>query len=532
MKKGMTGIINILIIILITFAIASAMYLWFARIQTESQEIGTQYHEQTLSSIITEVKIVDEPIYNTLADDLQCIPTSIKMLIQNSGAKKVKIANSTEIMISDSNDNVVCLSTFKGTCITEESGIFATIQNSDGNSSIIHSIDGVSWTARDSKVGASEISASAEYNDSIYFGGTSVLIDISSVGAGIFKSCNFNSWSLDNDIPNARKITDLIEFKSNLYASTTSDAGEGDGKVFRRESNQTWTEVYDSEQDDITDMEIFNNQLYVSTMNGGRLIRTDDGDNWTVSSNYFGNITAIKVYNDKLYVGFNGGEIWATADGENFGSRILSTGDDAVISFGLFVNDTFFAGTNKTGGASIWRYDPNLGGWVGGWGKKSTNNNDSVSGFAVFNNKLFATVYSENGGVILSSIDGTSWQQAYEAEGKGFSSIINYSYCSNNRVECIQGCGTDMVAGETRLIELQLSDTNCDLAKYGTGSEYSFRINFGSEASVSGRFDKGLVETSNENSLCEYTYPFCNGACSSGGDCAITYGHECECMAA
>ena len=530
MKKGMTGIINILIIILMTFAIASAMYFWFARIQTESQEMGTQYHEQTLSSIITEVKVVDEPIYNTLADDLQCIPTSVKMLIQNTGAKKVKVTNSTEIMISDSNDNVVCLSKIDGACTSKESGIYAAIQNANDNSSVIHSTDGVTWTTKDSNMGTSEIHSSTDYNDTIYFGGRSVLADVSTVGAQIFKSCDFNNWNMDNDLPTARRIYDFEIFNGDLYAATGSDVGSGNGKVYRRELNQTWTEVYDSGQDEIRAMEVFNNELYLGTVASGRLIKTSDGINFTVI-NTFREITALMVHEDKLYAGFIGGEVWYYNSGDDFTKRVLRTFDDAITSFGT--NGSYlFVGTNKTGSASIYIYDPDVGGWGQTYTAESSNRNDSINGFTMLNDKIFAAMFSTDGGVILSSSDGKSWQKAYEADGLGFSNIINYSYCANNNVKCIQGCGNDMVAGETRLIELQLSNSDCDLSTFGTGREYAFRVNFGSEASVSGRFDKGLVEIVNENSLCEYTYPFCNGVCANGGDCAITFGHECECMAA
>jgi hypothetical protein len=535
-KRAVTNIISLLLVILITFAIASAMYFWLTRIQIESQEVGTQYHEQTLSSIITEVKVVDEPLYNTLSEDSPCIPTSIKMLIQNTGAKKVGIDNSSEILISDSNNNVLCLSTFEGTCTNKESGIFAAIQNDNANSSIIHSTDGVTWTSRDDNMGTSEILSSAEYNDTIYFGGKSVLADVSTVGARVFKSCDFTSWNNDNDLPTARNVFDLIVFNGNLYAATGSDPGDGNGKVFKRESNQTWTEVYDSGSDEIRDLVIFNDQIYAGTFGAGKLVKTSDGETWTVSHPSLGNITKLEVYENKdgikIYAGLDGGEVWSSSDGIDFGSRRdLDTSDDAITSFQIF-NSDLFVGTNKSGSASIYRYSYNLDGWGQVYKAESANQNDSINGFTIFNDKLFAAMFSTSGGVILTSTNGLSWQKAYEAEGLGFSNIANYSYCAQNKVECMQGCGSDMVAGETRLIELKLSNTECDLAVYGTGSKYDFRINLGSEASVSGRFDKDIVEVSNENSLCEYTYPFCNGVCTNGGACAITFGHECECMAA
>ena len=54
-KKAITNIISLLLTILIVLAIASTMYFWFAKLQTESQQIGTQYQDKTLGNVITEV---------------------------------------------------------------------------------------------------------------------------------------------------------------------------------------------------------------------------------------------------------------------------------------------------------------------------------------------------------------------------------------------------------------------------------------------------------------------------------------------
>ncbi|MBT4114182.1 hypothetical protein HOD83_02005 [Candidatus Woesearchaeota archaeon] len=533
-KKGVTTVVSLLLVVLITFAIASSMYYWFTKIQTESQEVGTQYQEKTLTDVITELAIVDDAVYNTLAESEACIPESIKMLIQNTGAKNLDISNDSEILVSKSDGTTLCLSKFTGTCRATATGLYAAKQNSGFNANITYSTDGITWTGKDDNVGTYALLSSAEFDNTFFFGGQSNSTDITVDGARIFKSCDFENWYAEVALPQARKIHDLKVFKNQLYAATGSDGGLG--KIYRRETNMSWTEVYDCGCDDVRALSVYNNQLYAGTSSAGDIFRSSNGTTWTVVPNSINDVESMLTYDNYLYVGADGGKLWRSGDGLSFGGNwILNTRDDAVTALGIF-NGDLFVGTNESNDASIWRYtgsDPEPF-WSKAYTAGGLSNNNSVTDFAVYDDKLYATLLSGSGGgaILNSSNDGLDWTEVNpDVDGEGFTTIINFSRCTRNYVKCVQGCDSEMKPGETRALELQLSDTDCDVSGFGTNTEFPFRINIGSSAAVSGRFSKDITASTNDKSPCEYTYSFCNGVCSGGGSCGTIYGVGCVCMA-
>jgi hypothetical protein len=533
-KKGVNAIISTLLIIVMVLAISSSMYFWLAKMQVESQEVATQYQEETLSNVITEVKIVDDATYNTLAEGKLCLPATLTMMLQNTGANNLKINNNSEILVSNSN-GPICLSKFDGSCIESEDQIYIGTDNTPKNSNISYSSDGITWTIADENVGSWKLLSGVEFDEKLYFGGY-YLSPEALKGARLFKSCDATDWLMDASFPLKTQITTIKTFNGKLYLGTSvSTLAESNGSVHKLEDNSTWSNVYGSGDLEIRALEVFNNQLYAGVAFEENLTRTSDGTTWTVANGTLGNITALFADGSYLYAGLDGGQIWRSTDGSDFGgAAVSSTGDDAILSFEKLGSD-IYASTNKSGSASIF-HSPDGITWIEVYSAEGNSDNDTINDLAVLNGYIYATLSDTDGGGggVIRSQDGSSWAEVYTDDQLGVLTITNYTRCSKSNVECLQGCNTKMVPGETRTLELKLSDTDCDMSSYGTSTDYSFRINFGSSASVSGRFGKEVIDSSTSNSVCSYTYPFCNGDCTNeeGGLCVNSqFTQSCICIA-
>jgi flagellin-like protein len=517
-KKGVNTIIATLLLIMITFVIASTMYFWVTKMQAESRETTTQYQEKTLGNVITEVKIVSDPVYNTLAEDNVCLPATLTFTIQNTGAKKIKINNATEILVSDGN-GPICLNTFAGTCADSEDRLYIGLQHNTSNANISYSIDGSTWLVGDNVVGTTHLWNGAVYDEKIYYGSTYNGVASETKGGQTFKSCDFNNWVVDTAIIWSNVVHDLEVFNEKLYAATGSE--EQVGKVYVKHNNVTWEEVWLTDDKNVYALETFGSYLYAGTSDN--ITRSSDGTTWTDVNDTLGNVTALYATSSYLYAGFNGGEIWRSSDGLTFENTTLPYTYNAITAFEEFSNSLYAAASNNTN-ASVLK----LSGTT--WSVVNNTKADYIYDFAIFNNKIYAAVSGNNNEGVISSSDGTTWTYAYA--NQNITTITNYTYCNKEKVSCIRGCDSDLVPGETRAMELQLSNTDCDMSGFGTSTDYKFRLNFGSSASISGRFGKELISSLNTNSRCTYTYPFCNGACTTGNCRVAPLGQMCVCQQA
>ena len=384
-KKAITNIISLLLTILIVLAIASTMYFWFAKLQPESQQIGTQYQDKTLGNVITEVIIVDDAVYNTLAEGKQCLPATITLTIQNTGAKNLKINNDSTILVSDG-DGPICLSKFDGACTDSEDRLYAATDNGGSNANVSYSTDGTTWSVADTNVGSWKLISSIEFNDELYFGGYFVAAPAD--GAQVYKSCDSANWQTSGTFTSAYDVYDLEVFNGELYAATGSGTSLAitNGSVHKLYSNLTWKAVHESGDLEARALEVFESQLYAGIAFEENLTRTSDGTTWTVANGTLGNVTALFADGSYLYAGLDGGQIWRSTDGADFGiNPVVSTGDDAVLAFEK-LGSNVYAATNKSGAASIFQ-SSNGADWTEVYKTEvAGNNNDTINDFAVFLN--------------------------------------------------------------------------------------------------------------------------------------------------
>jgi len=192
--------------------------------------------------------------------------------------------------------------------------------------------------------------------------------------------------------------------------------------------------------EEVLSLAVFSDTLYAGTFNydtGGEIWRM--GSSWTavitggLGYAYNVGIDHLAEFNGQLYAGtwadeVNGGEVWRSGDGLNW-TRVVSQGfgdptNGEVFRFAVF-SDTLYATTwsyTDTHGLEIWRSDTgDAGDWeqvvADGFGDAD---NETATGFEVFNGYLYAGTYNWNratqtstGGEVWRSHTGDSgsWSQ-------------------------------------------------------------------------------------------------------------------------
>jgi len=130
MNKGIVPIISILLMIMLTIAISSGLYFWFAKIQSSSQSNTEQYSEELLGSMITTLDVVDKPTYNTLAEEIECISSTLVFHLQNTGAQKINMDKSNiYLRIWDDNDKTICYTLIDNGCDDSRNRLFLSVYN-------------------------------------------------------------------------------------------------------------------------------------------------------------------------------------------------------------------------------------------------------------------------------------------------------------------------------------------------------------------------------------------------------------------
>ncbi len=109
------------------------------------------------------------------------------------------------------------------------------------------------------------------------------------------------------------------EFRGALYVGTSSPKGV---RVYRTINSRDWQIVYESSRElNLYCLEVFENALYAGTGNSGRILKTQDGENWTTAyACDEEGVRAFMVFNDFLF-----------ASTENGGAFLRSTFDRAGI---------------------------------------------------------------------------------------------------------------------------------------------------------------------------------------------------------
>ncbi|MEI7481031.1 MAG: PQQ-binding-like beta-propeller repeat protein, partial [Elusimicrobiota bacterium] len=212
-------------------------------------------------------------------------------------------------------------------------------------------------------------------------------------------------WTVMNGgdaiITGANRVEALAVYNGKLYAGTRFS------KVAVLDSSTgSWTvanngnAVLDSGDGPLV-FAVYNGKLYGSGTNGK--VAQFDGTDWTVTNNNTvvvpgATIMSLAVYNDKLYAGTNIGKVtvfdgntWSVSNNGN----PVSTGAQYVAALGVY-NGKLYAGTNPNGKVAVFD-GTNWSQANGGVGVGGT----AVTGWAVYNGKLYGKIANNGGGVAV-----------------------------------------------------------------------------------------------------------------------------------
>jgi flagellin-like protein len=114
-KKGITPIIAIILLLMMTVAVAGAAFFWLSRIQNQLQGGVESFQGTMMTQVSSKVDVVGADYNN--------VSTYLTLFFQNTGNTKIPVANVTTFpttawILRDSNQVARCSSTWNGTATT------------------------------------------------------------------------------------------------------------------------------------------------------------------------------------------------------------------------------------------------------------------------------------------------------------------------------------------------------------------------------------------------------------------------------
>ena len=238
-----------------------------------------------------------------------------------------------------------------------------------------------------------------------------------------------------------QEVSALEAFNGHLYAGTYNVVDPqvlfDGGRIFRSPDGVTWTPVtqpgfqnpHDTAPPAIQDFVVFGNRLYASTGRGGnpaQVWRTSNGTNWApMVSAGFGDpdlhdIAALAVYNNVIYAGassqVSGARIYRSSTGDSNTWTLVAPpastmAGASVTGFAVF-NGALWATIESEAQVQLWRSTG--GAWTSvmnnGFGDSNTT---KTGGMAVFGGYLYVGAGNAvNGAQLWRSNNGTNWAQA------------------------------------------------------------------------------------------------------------------------
>jgi hypothetical protein len=203
----------------------------------------------------------------------------------------------------------------------------------------------------------------------------------------------------------------------------------------------------DPHEQEVSALEIYNGYLYAGTYNvvdpqvlfdGGQIFRSPDGLTWTpVTQPGFQNphdtappaILDFVVFNNRLYAstgrGGNPAQIWRTSNGTSWAPMVTAGFGDPdlhdIAALAVYNNVIYAGASSQVSGARIYRSstgDSNT--WTLVVPPASTMAGAKITGFAVFNGALYATIESE------------AAVQLWRTTGGAWTSIMNNGFGDSN----------------------------------------------------------------------------------------------------
>ena len=110
-KKGITPIIAIILLLMMTVAVAGAAFFWLSRIQNQLQGGVESFQGTVLTQMASKVDVVDADWMNASGDE------NLTIFLQNTGNTEIPLLKSADFptttwILRDSNQVAICSSTW------------------------------------------------------------------------------------------------------------------------------------------------------------------------------------------------------------------------------------------------------------------------------------------------------------------------------------------------------------------------------------------------------------------------------------
>ena len=221
--------------------------------------------------------------------------------------------------------------------------------------------------------------------------------------------------------------------KGNYRLQINSDSGRLE---FEIQNGSVWSPDYDTSSTNIKGINTFTQfqgSLYaggIKTPSDQAVLLKKNGGTWSIVSSYPAtdpSITALIVYNGKMYSGQMGGRVYAF-DGLSWISTNLETltGSADVLSLTRY-KGKLYAGLGSAVGASVWSYDGTS--WSISKQFDQTTQAVAVYALTVYNGKLYAGTGrgALNQEARLFEYDGNTWTQRFVLAKDGAYSLMEYN---------------------------------------------------------------------------------------------------------
>jgi len=155
----------------------------------------------------------------------------------------------------------------------------------------------------------------------------------------IYRTADGVNWQKVFDT-NQSFVNDFFVFKNRLFCSTSKSTG---GLIFMSEDGINWVENFFSEKDiNFFKFASFSNSLYVGSGDSGRIFKTTDGKKWEVAfQTDEEDVRILKVFNGYLYFGSSPrGRIFRTTISNVPPPKVMDVRIDEITSHSAVINWT------------------------------------------------------------------------------------------------------------------------------------------------------------------------------------------------
>ena len=487
-NKGVSNIVSVLLITLLVISIAGGFYYWISRIQGTQQESTSINEDELLKQAITDLEIIEEPVYNSLAEKNVLEDAWISAVIKNSGTRTIDFSDANKLeLIIYSGDKVICVSNVTGECIDSANRVIV-----GGNKgSVFYSENGGFFNTK-TNLTAEIVSAFDSY-ENVSFAGTGY-------NGKIYASANGIDWEYRFSA-GPGYISDFEIDGDTIYALHVDD--ENSTLYYSTDNGYNWTQYRKWINYSLLQLLSYSGTIYSAgrnLTNGTIIDKNSDETSWVFNKT----VNCIAEFNGDLYAGVNDGALYAY---DSSWSQI-GTFEESIKSIAEFENKLYLGTSNISAWGAVYSSADGLNFYK----EFSSTGRYGINKLVSYNNKLYAVSLNKTGYAAIYQKDASTEFSTYgSVNASELFDLYFVSGCDTSLVECISGCDEgELKPNAIRKFEFKIENTICDLMQ-NDSTNLKIKFNVKKESQVVKKFKKGFLDEELPNTPCKLTWPLCNG---------------------